>query len=71
MAGINWNRIAANAGLAFFTTLAATLLTGDANYLVSIINAVIMSGVAFFTELKTESEEIGKIQHNVSAVLIL
>lgn len=68
---INWNKISANAGLAFFTTLAATLLTGDANYLISILNALIISGVAFCTELKTESEEIDRIQKRVATAVFI
>ena len=55
---INWNRIIANAGVAFFTSLTANVATGNFYALeTSFLTAFIFAGLAFFTELKTESEE--------------
>lgn len=54
---MNWLKVSANGGTAFFTTLAATYLTGLANIDVSLIAAMIQSGLAFFAEMKIESEQ--------------
>lgn len=66
---INFNKIIANAGLVFCTTLLATGL--NAEY--ALINASLMAGVALFTELKTESElpPIKKIKRILAQALIL
>jgi hypothetical protein len=54
---MNWNRIIANAGLAFFTSLTANIATGNAFALeTSSLMALIMAGLAFFTEMKLETE---------------
>jgi hypothetical protein len=74
---INWNKVLANGGIAFFTTLTATRFTGDINALeISVINALLITGLALFTELKVESEQdkpkrtITRVQKIVSAGLL-
>ena len=64
---INWTRIVAVAGLSFCTTAAATGL----NTYSAIISACLAGLVALFSELKTESEPIIKIQKAVSNALII
>lgn len=55
---MNTYKILANAGLVFFSTLAATTFTGNATALqISAINALIIAGVAGFTEMKNECED--------------
>jgi len=66
---INWNKIIANAGLAFCTTLIATGFNGYA----SVINAALIAGIALFSEMKDESEPIGitKVKAVLSKGLVL
>lgn len=64
---INWNKIWANAGLAFCTTLIATGYNTHA----SIINAGLLAAIALFTELKFESEPISKVQRALQLGLIV
>jgi len=63
----NWNRIIAIGGLTLCTTLVAT----GFNSYQSIINAVLVGGIALFTELKLESEPLTKVQRITSQALIL
>jgi hypothetical protein len=63
----NWNRIIAIGGL----TLCTTLVSTGFNSYQSIINAILVGGIALFTELKIESEPLIKIQRTVSQALIL
>lgn len=64
---INWERIIAIGGLTLCTTLVATGFETSQ----SIINAVLIAGVALFTEMKTESEPIIKVQRALATGLIL
>lgn len=64
---INWNRIIAIGGLTFCTTLVATGFDTTG----AIINALLTSGIATFTELKIESEPIDKVRSTLEAGLIL
>lgn len=64
---INWNRIIAIGGLTLCTTLVAT----GFNSYQSVINAVLVGGIALFTELKYQSEPITKIQRKLSVALIV
>ena len=63
---INWNRVLANGGLAFCTTLLATGI----NVEFAVVNAALIAGVALFTELKSESEPINKVKSALSVGLI-
>jgi len=63
---INWNRIIANGGLAFCTTLLATGLNTE----FALVNAGLIAGVALFTELKSESEPIEKVKRVLSLGLV-
>lgn len=60
-------RITSIAGLTFCTTLIAT---GFDSY-TSIINAILLSGIALFTELKLESESLKTMQKIASMGLLL
>ena len=55
---IRWNKIIANAGTAFFTTLSGVALAGlsinQALY-IAIFPAAIQAGLAFFRELQVET----------------
>lgn len=61
---INWIRVVCNSGIAFFTT-ASSILTADAMLestiplsnlvLIALISSFIYAGLAFFTELKHET----------------
>jgi len=64
---MNIERIISVFGLTFCTTLIATGFDGS----VSIINAVLVSGVALFTEIKTESELITHVQRKINIALII
>lgn len=64
---INWNRIISIGGLTLCTTFVAT----GFNTPEAIINAVLVGGIAFFTEMKIESEPVIKIQRLTSQALIL
>lgn len=64
---MNIERIISIFGLTLCTTLIAT---GFDSY-VSIINAVLISGVACFTEIKTESYEINSLQKIINKALIV
>lgn len=62
MAGyIDWTKIVANGGVAFFTTLTGISLAGitDAGEAmrIALIPALIQAGLAFFVTLKTEAED--------------
>lgn len=59
---INYPRIAANAGLAFCTTLLATGLNAES----ALLNAGLIGAVALFTELKSETEPKTPIKRAVS-----
>ena len=63
---INWNRVIANGGLAFCTTLLATGLNAE----FALVNAGLIAGVALFTELKSESEPINKVKRALSVGLV-
>jgi hypothetical protein len=63
----NWNRIIAVGGLTLCTTLVAT----GFNSYQSVINAVLVGGIALFTEMKFESEPLAKLQRKVSVALII
>lgn len=63
----NWNRIIAIGGLTLCTTLVAT----GFNSYQSVINAVLVGGIALFTELKLESEVITKVQKKLIVALIV
>lgn len=63
----NWNRIIAIGGLTLCTTLVAT----GFNSYQSVINAVLVGGIALFTELKLESEPLTKIQRKLSVALVI
>jgi len=71
---INWNRIVANAGIAFFTTLTATQFTSVE---AGIYAGILTAGLVFFTELKTESDKgtinryITKVQRVINTGLVL
>jgi hypothetical protein len=64
---INWNRIIAIGGLTLCTTLVATGLNSSQ----SVINAVLVGGIALFTELKLQSDPLTKIQRKLSVALII
>jgi len=69
---VNWTRIIANAGLAFCSTVAAVSFTGNPDVLmIAVVNALFIAGVAFFTELKSESEGMGKLKKVISTALIV
>lgn len=57
---MNWQRILANGGVAFFTTLAAVYAAGVGNIQVAIFAAFIQGGLAFFSEMKIEDAN-GKV----------
>jgi hypothetical protein len=57
---INWNKIFANSGVAFFSTMTATGLTGSPSLEASAISALMLAGLAFFTEMKIETDAQGK-----------
>jgi hypothetical protein len=61
---MNWTKISANAGIAFFSTLSGTAIAGQPDAMASVVSAVILAGLAFFTELKLESEK-GKHQEKL------
>ncbi len=63
---VNWNKVIANAGLAFCTTLLATGLNAQ----FAIVNATLIAGVALFTEIKSESEPINKVKRALSVGLV-
>lgn len=62
LSNINWVRVFANAGSAFFTTLVGIEISGLTDTVtaiqVAIIPAVINAGLAFCTELKEEAEHL-------------
>lgn len=64
---VNWNRIIATFGLTFCTTLVAT----GGQTLSAVVNALLISGVATFTELKTESPPLMKAQSFLNAGLVI
>ena len=64
---INWNKIFANAGVAFFSTMTATGLTGSPSLEASALSAIFLAGLAFFTELKVESE--GGLKKNLQKIV--
>jgi len=66
---INWNKVIANAGLAFCTTFLATGFNGYA----SVLNAALIAGIALFSEMKEESEPKGitKMKAILSKGLVL
>ena len=69
---INWVKIVANCGLSFFLSLIANITTGNTNALeTSLLIAFLYAGLAFFTELKLESEGMTPIQSAISKSLIL
>ena len=61
-------KIASNAGIAFFTTLSATALTGGAEINAALISAAILAGLAFFTEMKLECGDEGTLSRVQSLV---
>jgi len=68
---INWYKIYANAGVAFFSTLAGTTAAGNISYEAAVISAIILAGLAFFTEMKLESDgTFPKLQRAISTGLI-
>jgi len=74
MKKINWNKICANAGMSFFTSLAANIGIGNFYaFETSIIIAVITAGLAFFTEMKFQCDEgtITAVQKFVQAGLLV
>jgi len=60
-------RVVAIGGLTFCTTLISTGFDAPS----SIINAVLVSGIALFTEMKLESENFTAIQKKISVGLVL
>lgn len=64
---VNWKRIAAVGGLTFCTTLVSTGYSTTP----AIINAALVAGIALFTELKFESEGMGKIQRVINKAVVL
>lgn len=71
---INWNKIIANAGLAFFTSMTANIVIGNIDALAtSAIVSALYAGLAFFTEMKIETEGglIGKTQRVIATGLII
>lgn len=70
---INWNKICANAGVAFFSTLSGTALAGNVSFEAAIVSAIILAGLAFFTEMKLECEDgtVGKLQKIVSTGVLM
>lgn len=64
---VNWKRIIAVGGLTFCTTLVST----GYDTIPAVINAGLISGIALFTELKFESEGVGKIQTALSKAVVL
>lgn len=68
---LNWNKIIANAGVAFFSTLSATSIAGNVSLEASAISAIILAGLAFFSEMQIESGGIKKdLQKIVNVGLI-
>jgi hypothetical protein len=57
---MNWTRVLANGGVAFFTTLAALYAAGIGDIQVAIFAAFIQGGLAFFAEMKNE-DATGKV----------
>lgn len=64
---INWGRIVSIAGLTFCTTILATGVNVEG----ALINAILLTGIALFTEMKFETEGLTKIQRVVNKGLIL
>lgn len=64
---MNWGRIISVAGLTFCTTLVATGFQAEA----ALLNAALLAFISLFTEIKTESEPIKKIQRKLTAAIIL
>jgi hypothetical protein len=64
---INWTRIFAVAGVTLTSTLIATGLQVES----AIANALLLAGLALFTELKLESEPLTKVQAKLSMGVIL
>jgi hypothetical protein len=70
---INWIRVIACGGLAFFTAIPVNVVTGSPDFLISsALMGFVTGGLAFFTELKLESYGVtGALQPIVSKSLIL
>ena len=64
---VNWNRIISIAGLTLCTTLIAT----GFNTIPSIVNALLIAGVATFTELKIESDTGQALQNLFNKGLVI
>lgn len=64
---MNYQRIIAIAGLTFCTTLIATGFNTQS----AIINAILTTGVAAFTEMKSESEPIKKVIRALANALVI
>jgi len=68
---INWYKVVANGGIAFFSTLAGTTATIGLNPEVSIASGLITAGLALCTEVKLESEPIKRAQDKLTIGLIV
>lgn len=64
---MNITRLIAIGGLTFCTTLLSTGFDTTSAF----VNAVLITGIAVFTEMKTESEPIIKVQDTLKVGLIL
>lgn len=71
MKKINWYKVGANGGIAFFSTLAGTTATIGINPEVSIASGLITAGLALCTEIKLESEPITKAQDKLAVGLLV
>lgn len=73
---MNWYKIVSNAGLVFFTSLAAGAAIGSIDaFEVATIVAIIQAGIAFFTEMKIESNDgeltvTGHVQNLAKAAVL-
>jgi hypothetical protein len=73
---MKWDKICANAGLVFVTTLGVTGFNGNIDaFFISFVNALIVGAIAFFTELNIEIDEkkypIAAFQKHVNKLLIV
>jgi len=64
---INWTRIISIAGITFTSTLIATGFETQQAF----VNALLLSLLALFTEMKIENEGVIKVQRAISCGLIL
>ena len=64
---INWTRIVSIAGITFCSTLLATGWNAEG----AAINAILLSLLSLFTEMKIESEPMQKVQRLLKQGLIL